>query len=134
LDLDVVIVADFGDLAGYDGWFATCEAAYRKKKCGGSIIGFEAGDKQLQELLWNPLLRDRKIIEQQTMGSERKYFNQRLPMSQIDFWQQLYPGKVLSYKLDCKEGLPDGASIVRFHGRPRPHEVNDDWVKEHWYG
>ncbi len=41
--------------------------------------------------------------------------------------------KIYSYKKDCKEGLPEDASIVMFHGRPRPHDVkNDPWMKENW--
>jgi hypothetical protein len=37
-----------------------------------------------------------------------------------------------SYKRHCRNGLPEGTSIVAFHGRPRPSEVNAAWVKEHW--
>ena len=35
--------------------------------------------------------------------------------------------KVYSYKLHCKKSIPDDASIVCFHGKPRPHEV--EWLK-----
>ncbi|KKN42002.1 hypothetical protein LCGC14_0717620 [marine sediment metagenome] len=40
--------------------------------------------------------------------------------------------EVHSYKWHCKEKLPKGAQIICFHGRPRPHEVKDSWVQEHW--
>lgn len=37
--------------------------------------------------------------------------------------QDLAPGKLASFKVDCKSGpAPAGASIVYFHGRPRPWE------------
>lgn len=41
---------------------------------------------------------------------------------------------VLSYKFDGvrEKGLPAGARIVFFHGRPKPWEVEDAWVREHW--
>ncbi len=39
---------------------------------------------------------------------------------------------VHSYKWHCRESLPKDASIVAFHGKPRPHEVKDSWVKENW--
>lgn len=42
-----------------------------------------------------------------------------------------YPG-ILSYKRHCRKLLPADSSIVAFHGRPRPSEVSDSWVKEHW--
>lgn len=40
-------------------------------------------------------------------------------------WQDILPGKIVSYKKHCKEGVPKSASVVAFHGRPRPRDV--DW-------
>lgn len=37
-----------------------------------------------------------------------------------------------SYKRHCRNGLPDGTSIVCFHGRPRPSEIGDDWLLRNW--
>lgn len=37
-----------------------------------------------------------------------------------------------SYKRHCCNGLPKGTSIVCFHGRPRPTEINPAWLQEHW--
>ena len=39
---------------------------------------------------------------------------------------------ISSYKKHCRNGLPKGTSIVCFHGRPRPTEINPEWMKEHW--
>jgi len=36
---------------------------------------------------------------------------------------------VLSYKYHCRGGLPEGAKVAVFHGKPDPHEVGDEWVK-----
>jgi len=41
------------------------------------------------------------------------------------------PG-IYSYKMHCKAFLPNDASIVCFHGSPRPTEVDALWMKEHW--
>lgn len=41
------------------------------------------------------------------------------------------PG-IKSYKMHCTRRLPADASIVCFHGRPRPTEVDHDWMKQHW--
>lgn len=38
-------------------------------------------------------------------------------------WQDLLPGKVVSWKHHCKDGIPEEASIICFHGKPRPWEV-----------
>lgn len=38
-------------------------------------------------------------------------------------WQDILPGTVVSWKKHCKEGIPKGARVVCFHGKPRPWEV-----------
>lgn len=40
--------------------------------------------------------------------------------------------KMCSFKRHCLNGPPPEASVVAFHGRPRPHEVSDQWVKDAW--
>ena len=39
-------------------------------------------------------------------------------------------GHVVSYKYHCRKGLPEDASVVCFHGEPKPNQVNDEWVLE----
>lgn len=36
---------------------------------------------------------------------------------------------IYSYKYHCRESLPADASVVCFHGNPKPGEVNHEWVK-----
>lgn len=35
---------------------------------------------------------------------------------------------IYSYKYHCRASLPNDASVVCFHGKPKPHEVTDKWV------
>lgn len=39
---------------------------------------------------------------------------------------------VVSYRIWAKRKGIAGTKIVAFHGRPKPHEVDDGWVKELW--
>lgn len=39
---------------------------------------------------------------------------------------------IRSYKKHCLKGLPENTSMVVFHGKPRPTEINPPWMKEHW--
>jgi hypothetical protein len=41
-------------------------------------------------------------------------------------------GWIVSYKKHGRHGLPAAAKIVVFHGSPKPSEVRDDYVIEHW--
>lgn len=105
----------------------TCQAAYRKKVAGGSIVGF-IPQRKLTKILWDPILTHREEIEISTKGSERVYYRQRIPKKLISFWEDQIPGKILSYKRDCQnKEMPEGASVIRFHGHPRPHEVKEFW-------
>lgn len=38
-------------------------------------------------------------------------------------WQDLLPGQIVSWKVDCKGGVPSDARVVYFHGTPRPWDV-----------
>ena len=41
---------------------------------------------------------------------------------------------VCSYKYQVKRyGMPQDCRVVSFHGRPKPHEVSDKFVKENWH-
>lgn len=37
-------------------------------------------------------------------------------------------GQVYSYKYHCRKELPKDASVVCFHGEPKPDQVSDQWV------
>ncbi|HEX6007547.1 MAG TPA: hypothetical protein VFY80_06265 [Burkholderiales bacterium] len=41
-------------------------------------------------------------------------------------------GTVVSFKRQCKAGVPDGAVVVAFHGRPRPWNAAEKWVRSHY--
>jgi hypothetical protein len=52
------------------------------------------------------------------------------------FWPHgigLLPGdSIRSYKYDVRNGGKTPGPITVFHGNPKPHEVRDPWVKQHW--
>ncbi len=136
MDLDVVITGNVDFLLQHrsPGGLTTCRAAYQTSKPGGSIIGFAPGEKWQENLLMF-LIGQKKLVEEETGGSERKFYRKFCDnelMGGISYWQDAYPGRILSFKVD---GPPkNGASVVRFHGEPRPHEVVDKlgWVKDYW--
>lgn len=52
-----------------------------------------------------------------------------------DTWQALFPGRVLSFKEHLKrtQPPPHGASVICFHGEPKPWDANvPRWVKQHY--
>jgi hypothetical protein len=41
-------------------------------------------------------------------------------------------GWLLSYRKHGRRRLPRGCKVMVFHGDPKPHEVDNDYVVEHW--
>ena len=39
------------------------------------------------------------------------------------FWQDLCPNQIVSWKVDCAEGVPKKARVIYFHGKPRPWDI-----------
>ncbi len=141
LDLDVVIVGDLEPLFEFapntymkDWPRATCPAGCERDinvsvswiRRGGSARAWEiyeaAGMPQ-----WDPMGKAASkpiryavqgIINEQTHGFEHNQFPEEL---------------VSSYKLHARDhGIPPGCRVVVFHGRPKQHEVDEPWVREHW--
>lgn len=132
LDLDVVITGNIDFLLERrKKAFVTCRGAY-KDDIGGSIIGF---DPQWNHIDGLPLYlkHNQHQVEFSTKGSERKFLQRAVSnciIPQPQYWQDLEPGKVLSYKVD---GYREEASVVRFHGSPRPHELAHlPWMEKNW--
>lgn len=72
----------------------------------------------------------RRIATQHTGENDMKWVR-RFPHRFID---DRFPGQVVSFKGHVKRhGLGD-ARIVYFHGKEKPHELQDDvgWISEHW--
>lgn len=132
LDLDMVISGNVDFLFQHRSRdLVTCCGAYNNGDPGGSIIGFDPSQLWTQAL--SSYLRYHKEgIESITRGSERKFYKLLSNIDnflRIQYWQNLFPGKIVSYKVD---GYLPEASIIRFHGKPRPHQVDERWIKENW--
>lgn len=121
-DLDIVPIGNLDGFAEYDGRFAVCESFNPNMKglAGGSIMGFEAGTL---DFLWNDLVACPGKWHDRTAGSERLYYRRHGGLNGMDFWQDLLPGQIASFKRHCQEGVPNGTRAIVFHGKPRPHEL-----------
>lgn len=124
-DLDTVITGSIDALAAYDGHFAILQDFYRPHGLQSSVMAWRVGEQtdiwRLYEAAGCPMTHpdgDQGIIE---MHSCRGHVR-RL--------QNLFPGMFVSYKQT--KGIPTEASVVVFHGRPRPHEVTQGWVPKVW--
>ena len=97
----------------------------------GAVLRMGAGDQVWQEYVkagmpqWDPMNppTDRKLpLAAQGIMNDHHIKHDIFPQN----W-------VISYKLQAiRTGIPEDCKIVSFHGRPKPHECSEVWVKENW--
>lgn len=58
-------------------------------------------------------------------AGDQKFLELALGGARVTFWEDVAPGVVVSYKVHCRQGVPAGARVVCFHGRPKPWDVPD---------
>jgi hypothetical protein len=128
LDLDIVITGDLDEMFSYDGSFMTREAFRVPGKSGGDMVFFEAGK---HPDIWMDFRFKTSRFISTYKAQERSVYRDLRP--DCDFVQRNYPGQVLSYRNHVKKtGMTDSCRVVSFHGKPRPHEVQDVLVQENW--
>lgn len=124
-DLDTAITGDLTPLGSYGGEFAILRDFNRPQNFGSGVMMWDAskcGD------IWEDFVR---AGCPNLRRGDQVWIQKCRPNA--DLLQDLYPSVFVSYKCHCGAGLPADARVVCFHGSPRPHEVADGWMKEHWH-
>ena len=70
----------------------------------------------------------REIRAPSEMEVLRRYYSDS---ERLDF---RFPSRIISYKKDIEHSpaIVEGSSIVYFHGYPKPHQVDAEWIRRHW--
>lgn len=129
LDLDTIIVGNIDHIASYTGHFATLHDFWRERGLGPAVMLFDPA--------WADFIYGEWAAERFPKGDPRgdqgwiENLHQGRMRKDVDILQEMHPGEFFSYKTSCLHGIPDGARVVCFHGKPRPHEVGG-WVKDYW--
>jgi hypothetical protein len=133
IDLDTVIVGDLSDIAMRTESMIGIGDFYRRppKK---NRVAFASG-----LMLWtanaHTEIYEEFRLKSKTYMTACRYGDQQWIerfVPQAAFWQDVVPGQVVSYKVHCQDGVPHGARVVCFHGKPKPAEVSASWIQEHW--
>lgn len=122
LDLDTLIRSDISDILMHPHEFTVGTNWKHPESIGSAFLAWD-GQEDLDYL-----------FQQCNAGRAHEYtawarfgdqgFLQdylRRPFVRID---DIFPGRVVSFKYHCKVKVPEDASIIAFHGLPRPHQVN----------
>ena len=129
-DLDTVIVGNIDEYLLEDADFVALGALSKNKKRNSFGSGFMSWKNNYQFCF---LYDDFSIYLAGKFRGDQDYIHAKLLSEDKDFttWQKKHEG-VYSYKWDCINSLPSKAKIVCFHGKPRPTDVNVNWVNKNW--
>lgn len=128
-DLDTVILANIDDILTLGDDFYGLRPWNKKNltagNCASGILAWKNG-------AYDFLFKEFSSDEINRLG-DQVYISTALKSHGGVFtpFQDAIPG-IYSYKRECRNGRPQDARIICFHGRPRVHEVTDAWVKEVW--
>lgn len=71
-------------------------------------------------------------IDGLTYYGDQDYITKKLRETTTIHYLQDYVTGIYHYKHHCKVHLPSDASVVAFHGIPRPQDAEAPWVKDYW--
>jgi hypothetical protein len=140
LGLDCVIVGSLDDLIKFPSDLAamkdypshSCPKGKEKDMSGDVILIRNGSDRPL----WNEYVRVGKPTwdlknppANKVWGMCAQGWINETHAVHVDLFPENW---VASYKLSCQHGLPDDCRIVSFHGKPKPSEVNEPWLNDHW--
>lgn len=107
--------------------------------------GVMAWNQEEVSHLWDKFFNNNPIAIAKSFHphGDQRYIQRE--QQQRSYWQDLFPTEVISYKVHCRDGLPEGAKIVCFHGKPSiPESISTTtkvhgytlppapWVKDYW--
>lgn len=122
-DLDTIITGSLDEIASYSGDFAIVRDFNHPNLGQSCLMAWDASKTRHIYAAWHNAGRP-----QFHAHGDGGWINATMP--DADKIQDLYPGQLVSFKLHCGKGVPEGARVVAFHGLPRPHQIHD--LMRHW--
>lgn len=132
LDLDTFVIGNIDEIITYRTSFSGLRDFYSLHSLGSGILSWmpEHHYSVYEEFV----KRSDHVISTYREG-DQKWIDEQVP--QIDYIQDLFPNKIVSYKRHCvadsgEVSIPPATKILCFHGNPRPHTVRAPEVSKYW--
>jgi len=124
MDLDTTIVGDlepFLEAVEEHEFIMLRPFAERRKGWASGLMGWSGDLSEIyRNFLTDPTGNMNRCRTFNNWG-DQGFISNNTPVEPVA-WQDVLPGKVVSYK---KDGMKEDASIVCFHGNPRPWEIEE---------
>lgn len=129
LDLDTVIVGNMDFLLQYDGPFAILRDFYRPQGLGSAIMSIAPGFGQR---IWERF-QGLGVHNTDAFWGDQAAIEAFVQRDQVERWQDIFPDKIVSYKVHCQNGLPPAAKVICFHGEPKMADLHEEhWIRKEW--
>ena len=125
--LDTIITGNIDHLFELEGFWMLRDPYFPERDCSGVMVFSH------QPTLWQYILdnHDRLAYENTMFGMP----SDMIFLDKVKHQTLEGPDNgIFSYKVHIKEKpcLVDNSCIVYFHGKEKPHELSDEWVRRHW--
>lgn len=135
MDLDTMVVDNIDDILQFSGEFMVLRDFNTQCELASGIIAWKNFNPRTYQIYENfmeaPQSHMNSFNGDQDFIRTVKYINP-------EYIQDSYPNKIISYKRDCtnnsETSIPTNSSIICFHGKPRPHQINNPIIKQFWLG
>jgi hypothetical protein len=119
LDLDTAIVGPLDALVGMKGIIHLTDWGWTRNDYCSAVMVWDAREHE-------------DIFTRYSRDAVKNLHGDQDWITQLGGWQALPKGLCVSYRYECKVSPPAGASVVCFHGQPKPHEIRSGWVPAAW--
>jgi hypothetical protein len=132
-DLDTAIVGDLTDVAEHalDAEFTMLRDFYAPDHCGSGVMAWRETPGGLYDaFIADPAAMMR--MPRARMG-DQAFIEETFGQGRILRWQDVVPDQIVSYKADCRAGIPLNARVVCLHGEPKFADMPaSDPVRVEW--
>lgn len=120
MDVDVVLTGSIDSLLFYDSDFAIAVNCYAPS-FSSSIMRFKNG---VRPDIWT----DFTDADAARLPGDEDWIASKVPDADIfpESWCTIY-------RLHAVHGVPEGAKVVSFGGKPNPDDYPAPWIKDYWY-
>ena len=133
MDLDTVIIKNIDELLKYKTTFAGIRDLYHHNFLQTGIMSWDSAHNH--QVYHNFVPRHHMVINNYPEG-DAKWIRENV--YNYDYIPDEFPGRIVSYKAHClnkntgQVSIPKDASIICFHGKPRPHTITHPAITKHW--
>lgn len=109
LDLDTVVVGSLDALSQSPGIIHLRDWGWTRDVYGSGVMVWDSGQHS-------------EIWDRFDPNSFTRFHGDQDWITELGGWDRFPPELARSYRYHCKSGVPDGCSVVCFHGEPKPHQ------------